>query len=214
MFFTFIRSFVMSGSHFYLTLPSNASMDVFPDNKTTGYRVQLPQIVNLEGDWEVGLYSISYPNTWYTLQNHQNHIYCSTNGQTFLYSAMIDYGYYASMADVIKSINVSIKKELGNSKISFSFNPRTEIWLNTNMADNHVGVVSELNQNNYCNPFDSDKISEHISLKNVVFDGQRIKWCESYELLKDFLKTAFNQQGKWCLLEGIQRDLRLLLRIL
>ena len=71
-----------------------------------------------------------------------------------------------------------------------------------NMADNQVGVVSELNQNNYCNPFDSDKISEHISLKNVVFDGQRIKWCESYELLKDFLKTAFNQQGKWCLPGG------------
>ena len=44
----------MSGSHFYLTLPSNASLDVFPDNKTTGYRVQLPQIVNLEGDRDVG----------------------------------------------------------------------------------------------------------------------------------------------------------------
>ena len=29
----------MSGTHFYLTLPSNASLDVFPDNKTTEYRV-------------------------------------------------------------------------------------------------------------------------------------------------------------------------------
>ena len=116
----------MSGSHFYLTLPSNASMDVFPDNKTTGYRVQLPQNINLEGDWEVGLYSISYSNTWYTLRNHQNHIYCSTDGHSFMYSATVDYGYNASMPDLIKSINAGIKKELGNSKISFSFNPQTE----------------------------------------------------------------------------------------
>ena len=133
----------MNGSHFYLTLPSNASMDVFPDNKTTGYRVQLPHIVNLEGDWEVGLYPISYPNTWYTLRNHQNHIYCSTNGQSFRYSAIIDYGYYASMSDLIKSINASVKKELGNSKITFSFNPRTEKVSLTN----HIANVHDHSEN-------------------------------------------------------------------
>ena len=59
----------MSGPHFYLTLPSNASLDVFPGNKTTEYHVQLPQSIDLEGDWETGVYSISYPHTWYTLQN-------------------------------------------------------------------------------------------------------------------------------------------------
>jgi hypothetical protein len=32
----------LSGIHFYLTLPSNAFLDVSPDNKTTGYRVKLP----------------------------------------------------------------------------------------------------------------------------------------------------------------------------
>ena len=45
----------MSGTHFYLTLRSNASSDVFPDNKTTSYRVKLPQTIDLEGNWEVGL---------------------------------------------------------------------------------------------------------------------------------------------------------------
>ena len=53
----------MSGTHFYLALPSNASLDVFPDNKTTEYRVKLPQPFELDGNWEVGLYSISYPHT-------------------------------------------------------------------------------------------------------------------------------------------------------
>ncbi len=59
----------MSGLHFYLTLPSNASLDVYPNNKTTDYRVSLPQSIELEGNWEVGLYSVSYPNTWYNLPN-------------------------------------------------------------------------------------------------------------------------------------------------
>ena len=40
-------------AHFYLTLPSNASTDIFPDNKMTGYCIKLPETVNLEGDWEV-----------------------------------------------------------------------------------------------------------------------------------------------------------------
>ena len=53
----------MSGTHFYLTLPSNSSLAIFPDNKTTSYRVKLPQTIDLEGNWEVGLYSVSYPNT-------------------------------------------------------------------------------------------------------------------------------------------------------
>ena len=60
----------MSGTHFfYLTLPSNASLNVFPNNKTSGHRVKLPQSVELDGNWEVGLYSIFYPNTWYTLRD-------------------------------------------------------------------------------------------------------------------------------------------------
>ena len=54
----------MNGMHFYLTLPSNASMDVFPDNKVGSYYIKFPQTIDLNGDWEVGLYSISYSNTW------------------------------------------------------------------------------------------------------------------------------------------------------
>jgi hypothetical protein len=78
----FHQGFIMSGTHFPLTLPSNASLDVFPDNKTTEYRVKLPQPVELDGNWEVGLYSIFYPNTWYTLRNLivDTHFYFIDNG--------------------------------------------------------------------------------------------------------------------------------------
>ena len=102
----------MSGKHFYLTLLSNSSLNVFPDNKTTSYRVKLPQAINLNGDQEVGLYSISFPNTWYTLQNHENHIYCSEDGFIFQ-TAFVDYGYYGTMDDLLKSVNVPLKKIQG-----------------------------------------------------------------------------------------------------
>ena len=116
----------MSGTHFYLTLPSNASMDVFPNNKIGSYHVKFPQTFDLNGEWEVGLYSISYPNTLYTLQFQQNHIYQYLDGgKTFWSSAIIDYGYHTSMPELIKSINAAMKKELKNSNITFLFNPRT-----------------------------------------------------------------------------------------
>ena len=98
----------MSGTHFYLTLPSNASSDVFPDNKTTSYRVKLPQTIDLEGNCEVGLYSISYPNTWYTLQKgFDTHVYYADQTGLFL-GATVGYGYYTSMEDLVKAVNAAL----------------------------------------------------------------------------------------------------------
>ena len=86
-------------------------MDVFPDNKTTDYRVSLPQPVDLEGDWEVGLYSVSYPNTWYTLaENFDNHVYyIAADG--YWWSAVVDYGYYNDINEMIKAINTALETE-------------------------------------------------------------------------------------------------------
>ena len=115
----------MSGTHFYLTLPSNASMDVFPDNKIGSYHVKLPQAVDLHGDWEVGLYSISYSNTWYTLRKLENHLYYSTNGYIFSKSASVDFGYYDTVKDLIDAINKTLLPTIGNDSIHMEFNPRT-----------------------------------------------------------------------------------------
>ena len=80
-------------------------MDVFPDNKIGSYYVKFPQTFDLNGEWEVGLYSISYPNTWYTLEFQQNHIYYSLDGGKSFWSwAIIDYGYYTSIPELIKPL--------------------------------------------------------------------------------------------------------------
>lgn len=52
----------MFNNSFYITLPSNASMDVYPDNTLASYTTKLAQRISLiEDDWEVGLTEIQYP---------------------------------------------------------------------------------------------------------------------------------------------------------
>ena len=51
-------------SNFYVTLPSNASMDIYPDNAISHYTTRLRQPIDLEGDWEVALVEASIPTRW------------------------------------------------------------------------------------------------------------------------------------------------------
>ena len=47
-------------SRFYVTLPSNSSMDCYPDNSVARFTTKLNGVLELEGDWEVGLTEISF----------------------------------------------------------------------------------------------------------------------------------------------------------
>ena len=98
-------------------------MGVFPNNKTAGYRVKLPQTINLEVSWEVGLYSVSYPNTWCTFQkSSDSHLYYSDVGQHKQFEqAIIDYGYYESMQDLIQAANRTLAKNV-NDNIKLTYN--------------------------------------------------------------------------------------------
>ena len=58
--------------------------------------MKLLETIDLEENWDVGLYSISYPNTWYTLQKgFDTHVYYADQNGLFL-RAIVDYGYYTS----------------------------------------------------------------------------------------------------------------------
>ena len=53
----------MSDSHFHLTLPSNSSMNIYPNNATSQFITKLPKHIELTGDWIVSLKEISVPIT-------------------------------------------------------------------------------------------------------------------------------------------------------
>ena len=50
--------------HFYVTLPSNASLDEFPENQACHFKVRLPKRLEFQGQhWKVSLSSATLPDT-------------------------------------------------------------------------------------------------------------------------------------------------------
>ena len=59
---------------FTFTLPSNASLSLYPDNTTTEYWVELPSRVSLQSaDYEVALASFDYPRTWFNVTQDEQY---------------------------------------------------------------------------------------------------------------------------------------------
>ena len=95
-------------SEFYVTLPSNSSMQYFPDNKTSNFVTKLSRTPQLDGEWEVGLAEIVYPHTWYNIREGKNavEIYAPDNLYLVFKTAefSIQPGYYGKVQDVIDAL--------------------------------------------------------------------------------------------------------------
>ena len=53
---------------FYIRLPSNSSMNVYPENRTSSYVTKLSNEIHLTGRWEIGLKEIQYPLSWFNIE--------------------------------------------------------------------------------------------------------------------------------------------------
>lgn len=100
-----------SNEGFYVTLPSNASLNVFKDNKSSSFKVDLPQHIDLQGRWEVALTEISYPHTWFNLP-HQHNYYDwrekTQEGTNEFKTQSLPVGYYENMEQLIIKMNVTL----------------------------------------------------------------------------------------------------------
>ncbi len=59
----------MGEGGFHVTLPCNASMYIYPDNRISNYKTRLARSMNLKRPWEVGLIEFYHPVTWYTFND-------------------------------------------------------------------------------------------------------------------------------------------------
>ena len=71
-------------SEFYVVLPSNSSMQYFPDNKTLNFVTKLSRTPQLDGEWEVDLAEIVYPHTWYNIREGKNSVEIYTPDNLYL----------------------------------------------------------------------------------------------------------------------------------
>ena len=89
-------------SDFYVTLPSNSSMDYYKAYTLANCTTRLPSAIDLMGDWEVGLVEIQYPHNWYNVPKHRRNRSFTlrsrpageTTGLLGSYTFFIPEGYY------------------------------------------------------------------------------------------------------------------------
>ena len=107
---------------FYITLPSESSGDVFPENNPSEYTVRLPHWIQLKGEWEIGLHSINY-TPWNIIQSLDEPI-------SFMNGSMSGgkegkggkmRKHYFSVREYITDINESLKEShIGKSLVDKS----------------------------------------------------------------------------------------------
>ena len=96
----------------FLTLPSNSSMDIYPENRLSDYMVHLPKEINLSGSWELGLSEILYPNTWYNIDTNQCYIFYQRVALEFV--AVLPAGYYQQPQYIVRQILQEMRREFQN----------------------------------------------------------------------------------------------------
>ena len=110
------------GGGFFLTLPSNSSMDFYPSNKLSSYMTKLPETINLEGQYEVGLSQILYTHSWSNIKGATTKFQLS--GATFLtYDLAIPQGHYNGPQQLITNLSRVLKAVPDAEGVDVSYEP-------------------------------------------------------------------------------------------
>lgn len=107
---------------FYLTLPSNACHNIFPDNSSSDYTITLSQAIELEGQYEVALAEIMYCHTWNNIVSREctyDVIDHSVKDQPAIFQK-IKTGHYDTIGQLIKEMNVTFQKSFLNIQIVYN----------------------------------------------------------------------------------------------
>jgi hypothetical protein len=90
-------------TEFYLTLLSNSSMDVFPNNKTGSFTVHLPKAIILEGHWKMAVTECYYQYNFWNVTPDNNTVYFKYKGEQG--QCAIQEGFYEKTDDLVNEIN-------------------------------------------------------------------------------------------------------------
>ena len=107
---TFSKADQSNMTSFYMTLPSNSSMNYYPENTVTKYKTHLAQPISLEGDWEVGLFEFEYHRTWYNVEEKDSKIKFDhmKNDKVVREKISIPYGYYTTIEELTDRIKYQL----------------------------------------------------------------------------------------------------------
>ena len=122
-------------SHFYITLPSDDSKDIFPSNTAANFKTILATPISLVGEWDVALYEIHYKRLWHAINPIDAEIIYELNppstpeeSSTHRASVYLYQGYYSTIEEVVTSLNYIFNNLKNGQKLervpTFEYNSR------------------------------------------------------------------------------------------
>ena len=113
---------------FYITLPSESSKKLFPDNNPSEYTVRLPQWVHLNGHWEIGLHSLAY-TPWNIIQHLDEPISFMTGGKEGKGRKMRK--HYSSVHEYVSDIRKSLVDKSNEIEFFYLLDGKVKIRLSS-----------------------------------------------------------------------------------
>ena len=116
---------------FYLTLPSNSSMDRKSANNAGHYYTKLPQTIDLSGDYEVGLSEIQFSKSYYNVEKGECWIQFRATETAEQHQVEIPKGLFDTDEHFIYVLNTLIKAAIGRKsseqgKVKFYYNRKNK----------------------------------------------------------------------------------------
>ena len=112
---------------FTIELNSNASAQIFPDNILSSFTNFLPEQLNLEGQWEVGISEISYPSMYQNVTEAKFMCFDTklSKSSEFYY---LEPGLYPSITDIVEAMNTLFQVRHNHSEncITIKVSRRTQ----------------------------------------------------------------------------------------
>ena len=102
----------MKENVFYLTLPSDSSMDIYGDNKISSFCVSLSNPLELDSNlWEVGIVELIYPNLFVNIRQGRNSIEETRyrNAREIRREIKLVPGYYSNVQKIVDHLNTTLK---------------------------------------------------------------------------------------------------------
>ena len=112
---------------FTIELVSNATAQLFPYNTLRFFTNFLPELLNLDGQWEVAISEMSYPSRYQNVTEGKPMFFDKnfSKSSDFYY---LEPGLYPSILDIVEAMDTLIQERQKHSKncIAVKVSPRTQ----------------------------------------------------------------------------------------
>lgn len=132
---------------FYITLISNSSLDLYPENKPNSFKIQLPRKVSIPENTVVALAEIQYQYNFFNV-NVENNSFSFCYGEDIGYG-VIEPGFYKSVTEIVQAVLEQTKDCFGE-------------WLKYDNLANKVKIIKNGNS-------EKSEIIDNLSQSNLTF---------------------------------------------